>query len=46
MHRHHISSGAHEALDSDQSADFYEALTTIGYLAAKTSRVRVVWRAW
>jgi len=41
MHRHHISSGAHEALDSDQSADFYEALTTIGYLAAKTSRVRI-----
>lgn len=41
MHRHHISSGAHEALGDDQSADFYEALTTIGYLAAKTSRVRI-----
>lgn len=41
MHRHHISSGAHEALDDSQSADFYEALTTIGYLAAKTERVRI-----
>ncbi|WP_163700729.1 LLM class flavin-dependent oxidoreductase [Mycolicibacterium agri] len=41
MHRHHISSGAHEALADDQSADFYEALTTIGYLAAKTSSVRI-----
>jgi probable F420-dependent oxidoreductase len=41
MHRHHISSGAHEALGDDQSADFYEALTTIGYLAAKTTRVRI-----
>jgi probable F420-dependent oxidoreductase len=41
MHRHHISSGAHEALADDQSADFFESLTTIGYLAAKTSRVRI-----
>lgn len=41
MHRHHISSGAHEALSADQSADFFESLTTIGYLAAKTSRVRI-----
>jgi len=41
MHRHHISSGAHEALDEDQSADFFESLTTIGYLAAKTSTVRI-----
>ncbi|WP_082753839.1 LLM class flavin-dependent oxidoreductase [Mycobacterium sp. NAZ190054] len=41
MHRHHISSGAHEALGDDQSADFYEALTTIGYLAGKTSRVQI-----
>jgi probable F420-dependent oxidoreductase len=41
MHRHHISSGAHEALVDDQTADFFEALTTIGYLAAKTSAVRI-----
>jgi probable F420-dependent oxidoreductase len=41
MHRHHISSGAHEALVDDQTADFFEALTTIGYLAAKTTAVRI-----
>jgi probable F420-dependent oxidoreductase len=41
MHRHHISSGAHEALADDQSADFFEALTTIAYLAAKTSSVKI-----
>ncbi|WP_225753456.1 LLM class flavin-dependent oxidoreductase [Actinotalea sp. Marseille-Q4924] len=41
MHRHHISSGAHEALSDDQSADFFESLTTIGYLAALTSRVQI-----
>ncbi len=41
MHRHHISSGAHEALDEDQAADFFEALTTVGYLAAKTSAVQI-----
>ena len=27
--------------DDDQSADFFESLTTIGYLAAKTSSVRI-----
>jgi probable F420-dependent oxidoreductase len=41
MHRHHISSGAHEALMDDQTADFYESLTTIGYLAAVTRRVQI-----
>ena len=41
MHRHHISSGAHEALTDDQSADFYESLTTLSYLAALTSRVQL-----
>jgi probable F420-dependent oxidoreductase len=41
MHRHHISSGAHEALLDDQTADFYESLTTIGYLAAVTQRVQI-----
>jgi probable F420-dependent oxidoreductase len=41
MHRHHISSGAHEALLDDQTADFYESLTTIGYLAAVTRRVQI-----
>ena len=41
MHRHHISSGAHEALEDDQSADFYESLTTLAYLAAVTRRVKL-----
>jgi probable F420-dependent oxidoreductase len=41
MHRHHISSGAHEALAEDQSADFYESLTTLAYLAAATKRVKL-----
>jgi probable F420-dependent oxidoreductase len=41
MHRHHISSGAHEALLDDQTADFYESLTTMGYLAAVTQRVQI-----
>ena len=41
MHRHHISSGAHEALMTDQTADFYESLTTLSYLAAVTKRVKL-----
>jgi probable F420-dependent oxidoreductase len=41
MHRHHISSGAHEALMDDQTADFYESLTTMAYLAAVTKRVQI-----
>jgi probable F420-dependent oxidoreductase len=41
MHRHHISSGAAEALADDQNADFYESLTTLGYLAAETSKVKL-----
>jgi probable F420-dependent oxidoreductase len=41
MHRHHISSGAHEALMDDQTADFYESLTTMAYLAAVTQRVQI-----
>ena len=41
MHRHHISSGAHEALTDDQSADFFESMTTLSYLAAITKRVKL-----
>ena len=41
MHRHHISSGSAAALGADQTADFYESLTTLGYLAAKTSRIKL-----
>lgn len=41
MHRHHISSGAHEALADEQTPDFYESLTTMAYIAAVTSRVQI-----
>lgn len=41
MHRHHISSGAVEALADDQTANFFEALTTLSYLAAETKEVRL-----
>jgi probable F420-dependent oxidoreductase len=41
MHRHHISSGSSEALQADQTADFYESMTTLAFLAAHTSRIRL-----
>lgn len=41
MHRHHISSGSAEALTDHQTADFYESLTTLGYLAAQTQDVQL-----
>jgi probable F420-dependent oxidoreductase len=41
MHRHHISSGAAEAVREDQEANFYEALTTLAYLAAETRTIRL-----
>ncbi|MDQ1691335.1 MAG: hypothetical protein QOH56_2580 [Pseudonocardiales bacterium] len=41
MHRHHISSGSMDALKDDQTADFYESVTTLAFLAAHTSRVKL-----
>jgi probable F420-dependent oxidoreductase len=41
MHRHHISSGSAEAISDDQTADFYESVTTLAFLAAHTSRVKL-----
>jgi probable F420-dependent oxidoreductase len=41
MHKHHVSSGSHEALADHQTADFYESMTTVAYLAAHTSRVQI-----
>jgi probable F420-dependent oxidoreductase len=41
MHKHHISSGAHEALQEDQEANFFEALTTLAYLAAETKTIQL-----
>ncbi|MFQ5850469.1 MAG: LLM class flavin-dependent oxidoreductase [Candidatus Binatia bacterium] len=39
MHRHHISSGAAEAIQESQEANFFEALTILGYLAAQTKSI-------
>ena len=39
MHRHHISSGATEAITDTQDANFYEALTILSYLAAETKKI-------
>ena len=41
MHRHHISSGAAEALEEAQDANFYESLTTLAFLAAHTDAIRL-----
>jgi probable F420-dependent oxidoreductase len=41
MHAHHISSGAYEAIQDGQDADFYESLTTLAYLAAQTKSIRM-----
>jgi probable F420-dependent oxidoreductase len=41
MHRHHISSGSTEAITADQTADFYESLTTLAYLAAHTNTIKL-----
>src|SRR5437667_9420839 len=38
MHRHHISSGAAEALTDTQEANFFEATTILSYLAAETKK--------
>src|SRR5947199_9505282 len=39
MHRHHISSGAAEALTDTQEANFFEATTILSYLAAETKKI-------
>jgi hypothetical protein len=39
MHRHHISSGAAEALTDTQEANFFEATTILSYLAAETKTI-------
>ena len=39
MHRHHISSGAAEALSDTQDANFFEATTMLSYLAAETKKI-------
>src|SRR4029078_9934457 len=39
MHRHHISSGAFEAITETQEANFFEDTTTLSYLAAETKKI-------
>ncbi|MBI1993946.1 MAG: LLM class flavin-dependent oxidoreductase [Deltaproteobacteria bacterium] len=39
MHRHHISSGAAEAVTDTQEANFYEATSVLSYLAAETKKI-------
>lgn len=41
MHRHHISSGATEAVADTQEANFFEAMTTMAYLAGKTKSITI-----
>ncbi len=41
QHRTHLSAGSAEALDDSQKPNFYESITTLSYLAGRTSRVRL-----
>lgn len=41
IHRTHISSGSEEALTANEDPDFYEAVTTLSYLAAVVHSVRI-----
>src|SRR3989338_3242361 len=41
IHRTHISSGSDEALKANENPDFYEALTTLSYLAGLVDSVRI-----
>lgn len=41
IHRTHISSGSEEALETNKNPDFYEAITTLSYLAGVVSSVRI-----
>ena len=41
QHRTHLSAGSSEALLNSQLPNFYESLTTLAYVAGRTSRVRL-----
>ena len=41
IHRTHISSGSDEALKTNENPDFYEAVTTLSYLAGMVPSVRI-----
>lgn len=41
QHRTHLSAGSSEALDEAQKPNFYESITTMSYLAGRTTSVRL-----
>lgn len=41
QHKTHLSAGSAEALDESQKPNFYESITTLSYIAGKTSKVRL-----
>jgi probable F420-dependent oxidoreductase len=41
QHRTHLSAGAAEALAESQKPNFYESVTTLSYLAGRTSKVKL-----
>lgn len=41
QHRTHLSAGSAEALDESQKPNFYESITTLAYIAGRTSTVRL-----
>jgi probable F420-dependent oxidoreductase len=41
QHRTHLSAGSAEALDESQKPNFYESITTLSYIAGRTSSVKL-----
>src|SRR5580698_10321766 len=41
QHRTHLSAGSAEALTEAQRPNFYESVTTLSYIAGRTSRIRL-----
>ncbi len=41
QHRTHLSAGSAEALDESQKPNFYESITTLSYIAGRTSNVKL-----
>jgi len=41
QHRTHLSAGSAEALDKTQGPNFYESITTLSYIAGRTTNVRL-----
>ncbi len=41
QHRTHLSAGSAEALEEFQRPNFYESITTLSYIAGRTSNVKL-----